>query len=270
MTNSEHLVALYGTAPLTFLDIVTQKMAEKDSIRSFTSNVGAGGLLFPIDGSAVFTIENVEYMLERGKILHVGPNLAIESQITSDRPFEYAVIHFKLSCDISDQFPLFYKHFLLQTNESIKLAKKVQQLQQNFLIPGALSYLQSKVLFLKILEELIIITEKKRSDRIDDMSAIIEYMHQFYEQGISVLDIANHFNTERRKLSSLFFKQIGVSPTSYLTDLRIQQAKLLLRTSDLPIAEVAENTGYKDHFYFSRVFKKETGFSPTGYRKHMG
>ena len=270
MIKTEQLIELYGTAPLTFLDIVTQKMTERDSIRSFKSNVGASGLLFAIDGSAEFTIDDEVYILERGTVLHVGTNLALQSQITSDRPFEYAVVHFKLSDNTSEHFPLYYKHFLINAYESMKVIKKVQQLQQNFLIPGGLAYLQSKGLFLKILEEIIITHEKSCTDCTGDMNDIIDYMHQFYGKGISVLDIAEHFNTERRKLSTIFINQIGVSPTVYITDLRIQRAKLLLRTSDLAITEVAENVGYRDHFYFSRVFKKETGVSPTGYRKHMG
>ncbi|WP_301110177.1 AraC family transcriptional regulator [Sporosarcina sp.] len=269
MIDTEQLIELYGTAPLNFLDIVTQKMAERDSIRSFTSNAGAGGLLFAIDGSAELTIDDEVYMIERGTVLHVGPNLALQSQITSDRPFEYAVIHFRLANNASSQFPLFYKHFFIKAYESMKLIKKVQQLQQNFLIPGGLAYLQSKGLFLKILEEIIITHEKSGKDSTEDLDDIIDYMHQFYDEGISVLDIAQHFKTDRRKLSTLFINQIGVSPTVYITDLRIQRAKLLLRTSDLAITEVAENVGYRDHFYFSRVFKKETGFSPTGYRKYM-
>lgn len=49
---------------------------------------------------------------------------------------------------------------------------------------------------------------------------------------------------------------MGVSPNVYLTVLRIQKSKVLLRTSHLSVKDIAEKVGYTDYFYFSRVFKK--------------
>lgn len=57
-----------------------------------------------------------------------------------------------------------------------------------------------------------------------------------------------------------------VTPNVYLTRLRMEKAQLLLRETDLKIREVAARLGYDDPFYFSNVFKKYTGISPTQYR----
>lgn len=269
MKNTEQIVELIASAPLTFVDIVTQKITEKSSVRAFFSSPKVGGLILPLRGLANFKVGDTLYKLERGTILHVGPSLAIESTLGSDCIFEYAVIHFKLPSESAAQFPLFFEHFIIRGSDTMKVIHLVQQLQQNFLIPGRLAYLQSKGIFLKILEEMIVAKEKRHIETSESIDSVINYMHQSYQKEMTVLDIVRHFNMDRRKLSALFQKKIGVSPNVYLTNLRIQQAKLLIRTTDLAIAEVAESTGYKDHFYFSRVFKKETGFSPTDYRKHM-
>ena len=159
---------------------------------------------------------------------------------------------------------------MLRIGDSMKLNNRVQQLMQNFLIPGGLAFLQSKRLFLTILAEMIVASEKKDLEKAENMEVIIQSMHLFFPKGITVLHVAKHFQIDRRRLSSLFERQMGVSPNMYLTDLRIQKAKLLLRTSNLSIAHIAESIGYRDHFYFSRVFKKETGLSPTLYRRHLG
>ena len=65
-----------------------------------------------------------------------------------------------------------------------------------------------------------------------------------------------------------FFKQnLGVSPMQYVSKARIDHAKVLLKTTDEKIADIASLTGFHDLFYFSQRFKEQTGFSPTDFRK---
>ena len=59
----------------------------------------------------------------------------------------------------------------------------------------------------------------------------------------------------------------GVSPINYLITRRIQEAKLLLETSNFSIAKIAQAIGFSSQSYFSQVFRKETGLSPIQYRK---
>lgn len=67
-------------------------------------------------------------------------------------------------------------------------------------------------------------------------------------------------------LRRIFKKQYGVSPSGYVTRERVRLAKdFLLRIDNIRITEVAEKVGYHDPLYFSRLFKKQTGLSPTEY-----
>jgi YesN/AraC family two-component response regulator len=61
---------------------------------------------------------------------------------------------------------------------------------------------------------------------------------------------------------------MGVTPSEFLRDIRIAKAKELLLI-DLPVSIVAESVGYLDQFYFSKLFKKETGVSPKDYKKSV-
>ncbi|WP_084654015.1 helix-turn-helix domain-containing protein [Paenibacillus zanthoxyli] len=63
-------------------------------------------------------------------------------------------------------------------------------------------------------------------------------------------------------------KEIGVPPVQYLKDHRLQQARILLKTSEITVYEVAEEFGYSNVDSFSRVFKNKFGVSPTNFQKN--
>ena len=65
----------------------------------------------------------------------------------------------------------------------------------------------------------------------------------------------------------LFIKKYGVSPVKYVTALRIEKAKELLITGHYTVSEIAYECGFENVYYFSNVFKKIVGVSPTAYRK---
>ena len=69
-------------------------------------------------------------------------------------------------------------------------------------------------------------------------------------------------------ISHLFKKHCGKSIRAYTNDLRISEAKKLLKNTGLSIKEISERTGFFDSNYFSNSFKKETGVSPKEYRKN--
>ncbi len=71
-------------------------------------------------------------------------------------------------------------------------------------------------------------------------------------------------------LFRLFKKKMGVTPMRYRNLVRIDKAKLLLLDRTLTIEEVAERVGFEDAKYFARVFKKETGASPSAFRTRNG
>ena len=65
-----------------------------------------------------------------------------------------------------------------------------------------------------------------------------------------------------------FKNKTGLSIVEYITQERLNTAKRILKKTDLPVKAVSSMVGYEDYAYFTRVFKKETGESPTTYRSN--
>ena len=96
----------------------------------------------------------------------------------------------------------------------------------------------------------------------DIINKLLARLNKHYMEAWDVSMMANFCHLSPDYFSHQFKKATGVSPIQFLNRLRIEQAKEMLLTGNLTVAEVSELVGYKDPLYFSRIFKKITGFSP--------
>lgn len=78
-------------------------------------------------------------------------------------------------------------------------------------------------------------------------------------------ELAERLEVSAAHLGRVFTKKIGISPGKYITRVRIEYAKLLLRDPDTTISYVAEASGFANANYFAKVFRRETGMSPSEY-----
>lgn len=90
-----------------------------------------------------------------------------------------------------------------------------------------------------------------------------EFIDSRYMEEISLQRLANEFFISPDYLSHVYKEHIGSSPINYLIMVRIGHAKKLLLTSDLSVQEIAKSVGYNNANYFSILFRKATGLSPT-------
>lgn len=102
--------------------------------------------------------------------------------------------------------------------------------------------------------------------RSSTFSVMLEYINEHFGEDITILGLSKRFNLNPNYISQLFRKELDKTFTEYLTGLRMNQAAVLLRTTSIPINEIADQVGYKDYFYFSKMFKKIMGVPPRGYR----
>jgi len=96
---------------------------------------------------------------------------------------------------------------------------------------------------------------------------VINYITQHISLDLSLNSIAEYFHKNPSYLSGQFSSEVGVSLTSYIHQEKIREAIRYFNTHDLPVSEVASAVGIHDYSYFSKLFKNETGCSPSQYKK---
>ena len=94
----------------------------------------------------------------------------------------------------------------------------------------------------------------------------VNYIQEHYTENITLEELSRVADRNPQYISAVFSKTCGMSLKEYITSLRVEAAKRMLRSTGVPIGEVAANVGYQDSKYFSRIFQKATGKSPREYR----
>lgn len=121
---------------------------------------------------------------------------------------------------------------------------------------------------INILEKALSFREKSSKGRYGDIvNEVKRYIDDNYaDDKLSLNVLATHVNFSPNHLSMIFSQQTGITFIKYLTDYRMNKAKELLRYTGMRSSEISLEVGYKDPHYFSYLFKKTQGMTPTQYR----
>lgn len=103
--------------------------------------------------------------------------------------------------------------------------------------------------------------------RHQDMVPVREYLNAHFREKITLDQLAEHFYINKFYLMRLFKAQFGLSINTYLQQLRITRAKQLLRFTDKNVELIALECGLGTHSYFTRIFKKVEGITPSQFRE---
>lgn len=98
---------------------------------------------------------------------------------------------------------------------------------------------------------------------------ILTYLHNHFTEKITLQQIGQRTCFSPVYCDAVFKNDMGVSIIEYVLSLRMENAKQLLTEGELSIHKIAESVGFQDHNYFSRVFKKRVGISPSDYRQRF-
>lgn len=117
---------------------------------------------------------------------------------------------------------------------------------------------------------LSLLEDYERAERMTPLTlSILKYLHRNYKSRITLSDISDAFFFSGGYCEAVFSSDMGRSIIDYVLELRITEASRLIPEQSIALSAIAEEVGFSDYNYFSRLFKQRTGYTPTEYRKMM-
>ena len=215
------------------------------------------GFVFYLCGSADYVFENKTLKVSAGDLLYLPDggiyNIVINettSYICIDFSFIEKGLNPSVVHNISSNKPLFYKFFYnFIGNASYRIPKLyeiINRIYCDILRAENKEYSKSRELYVKATETVL---------------------RKYRNEDFCVEDLASELGISTVHLRRIFYHYTSMSPIKYVNNIRFEQAKLLLTSSNLMVGEIALSVGFCDQFHFSKSFKNAIGISPTEYRK---
>ncbi|MCX0358888.1 AraC family transcriptional regulator [Clostridium perfringens] len=227
-------------------------------------------------GYGTFKFNGKVFNLKQGDIFILLKGMQVEYVASIDDPWEYYWIGFSGS-NANE-----YLNRTSITNSCVANCKENSKIPQIILNMCEISktYNPSRsddILLLKELYSLLyaLIEEFPKPFEYKDkelhtyIQDALNFINSNYMHSITVQEIADYVNLSRSYLYKMFIKNLGISPQRYLINLRMYKATLLLKSTKLPIGEVASSVGYSDSLLFSKTFSKHFSMSPLNYRNNQ-
>jgi two-component system, response regulator YesN len=119
----------------------------------------------------------------------------------------------------------------------------------------------------KVVDTKLVEANTQNPSNREPIREAIDYINHNLQNELTQKEVADHVHLNPSYLSSLFKEHVKLTFREYVTRRRIQRAKELLMTTNLPINDIAEESGYKTAKYFIKIFRELEGVTPSAYRK---
>lgn len=225
------------------------------------------------------TTDQGEIVLEPGTCVILKGDVSFELIIRDEHILEITLLQYRtwrmvtsgdeLSAqwEIRDQVPLADKLAASISDQFGVLIEKLRPLFSDRTRKGGLRK-QAIINELLLLEEEVAAKrDSAASPDVDLLQVTTEYMKHNYMYPIQITELAKMAGLTASSFCRAFKQTTGRTPGSYVTELRIEHAKQLMQQSDVKCKQISQVVGFQDELYFSRVFKKREGVSPTLYMK---
>ncbi|HSL86431.1 MAG TPA: response regulator [Bacteroidales bacterium] len=121
-----------------------------------------------------------------------------------------------------------------------------------------------------IFEEIFeVIINEKRVTYKEEMTYAVQYIEKNLTKSLTLESAAGYMNISPHYFSKLFKSEVGENFIDFVTDKKVERAKELIRDTDIPLNSIAFELGFNEANYFSKVFKKKAGMTPSQFRKKV-
>ncbi len=231
-------------------------------------------IYYLIYGKRRYVVDNSIYDIEAGDIILIPPMVMHKTQRAPGVDEDHERFLFNVA-EIPDILkPVFEKNFYRPNGE---YKQKIKELIDESVNEKGTDEKNTFLHTLNLHKILLILSKmpkgKSVRHKLSERDKIIQtaagYIKENCHKSLTLKEISNDFGFTPEYFSSIFKKAIGLGFVDYLNNMRVAMSFEFLVNTDMPISEISEKCGFNDSNYFTIVFRKVTGKSPTKYRKIM-
>lgn len=243
---------------LTFLLITIRK---RDVVFAIPENyLPYLELTYCFEGELQYYYNHEHLILKAGDAILLPPG-GLRQRLETHVPSLYASFNVQLPRDM--EIPI---SGLIHNAVRSNTLQQLETFQKDFSTISGYSKEKCTLTFSYLLYQLLEMVDNTENPHVH---AIKQYIMDNFYGDISLEKIADAIHLAPQYCCTLFKKHTGMSIIQYVQYQRIEYAKKLIITKDYPLTEIAQSSGFQDYYYFSRVFKKQTGMSAKTYYKQM-
>lgn len=277
MSNERFLMMESDIKSLSFqLDSITKSKYDSDWHSTLHTHPFTE-LFYVVDGKGEFIIQQQRFAVKANDFVIINPHVEHTEVSSSEDPLEYIVVGIQglsfSNLTTQDQGDQPFSFFNLRDEQKDILRYlnvMVQEATNQAMSYELVCHNLLEILLIKILRhqhfELEVDSKNKTSK---DIAFIKHYLKTYYRESIQLEDLASMTHLSRFYISHSFKKDVGLSPMEYLMTIRIKESKILLRTTNYSVSQIADIVGFTTPTYFSKQFRKVTGISPSDYREQF-
>ena len=256
--------------------IYPQEAGTLQAIQSYTTGrSGVESYLFFIvlSGSGSFLYDGTTCTIHTGDCVFIDCRKDYQ-QITSDDLWTLQWVHMN-GLPVQSIYQKYREHGgkpVFSTNHTAQYHELLNQIYHapntgTYVESMELSELMTTLLTLLLKETQSVPGRRGHTASKLDLEQVREYLDEHYMEEISLERLSEHFFIDKFYLTKIFKKRYDITINNYLNQQRITRAKKLLRFSEFSVQEIATQVGINELNYFSRVFKKIEGVTPSIYRE---
>ena len=223
---------------------------------------------FALDGQAEYIIKNKHYSVHKNGLILLPPGTPRVAHSVPGNPWHFISIACELnfSDDISRQTMLDLPIYFSQMPEAFTL--KCLELVHIWDGKQGAYLLKCKSLLLELFYELLQYNDRQHFEltHYERIKKAQDYILCNYTKDLQPAELAEIFGYSESYFRKLFHTITGMSCVQYINLVKVEIAKNLLLSGTANVSEAAALTGFSDIYYFSRVFKKITGHTPSSYK----
>ncbi|WP_211749396.1 AraC family transcriptional regulator [Paenibacillus sp. Marseille-Q4541] len=241
--------------------------------KEYDYTVSYNKIYYILGGEGWLKIGDLELYPTPGQLVLLPAGTKQSYSTISDRPFLKYWCHFSATVGDSDVFSWLDVPICYDAMDQEVLKMLFEDLTKSHNHHSVSARLKEKSVMFDLLSRILEhqipqIHPDKRGER-SRLTAIQEYIRDHLHEEVTLEQMASVLHLHPNYFIKYFKKHFGVPPLKYLSLKRMEEAKLLLRTTSLSVKEIADATGFDTANYFSKTFRKEVGYSPSEYRSNM-